>query len=73
MVRPNKEPYEVSDGQGGTVSKVFPTVRPILNDDGESTGAMVYQYRPNGPMYDEQGIDITKQFPDQQVTYVRSN
>ena len=73
MVRPNKESYKVSDGQGGTVSKVFPTVRPILNDDGESTGAMVYQYRPNGPMYDEQGIDITKQFPDQQVTYVGSN
>ena len=73
MVRPNKESYEVSDGQGGTVSKVFPTVRPILNDGGESTGAMVYQYRPNGPLYDEQGIDISDQFPEQQVTFAGSN
>lgn len=73
MVRPNQKEYQVPDGQGGTVSEVFPRVRPILNDTGEDTGAVVYQYRPNGPIYDEQGIDISEQFPDQQVTYVGSN
>ena len=83
MVRPNKKEYTVPDGQGGTVSEVFPRIRPILEpvlgEDGEETGemqesgALVYQYRPNGPLYDEQGIDISNQYPDEIVTYVEKN
>jgi hypothetical protein len=83
MVRPNKKEYTVPDGQGGTVTEVFPRIRPILEPilgaDGQPTGktqesgALVYQYRPNGPLYDEQGIDISNQYPDEIVTYVEKN
>jgi len=89
MVRPSKDEYTVPvldvDGRdtGETMQEVFPRVRPILepvlNEAGEETGEMkdsgarVYQYRPNGPMYDEQGIDISNQYPDDIVTYVEAN
>ena len=89
MVRPEKDKYTVpvfdADGNdtGETMQEVFPRIRPILepvlNEAGEETGemqesgALVYQYRPNGPLYDEQGIDISNQYPDEIVTYVEKN
>ena len=89
MVRPNKKEYTVpvldADGNdtGETMQEVFPRIRPVLEPvlgtDGQPTGemqesgALVYQYRPNGPLYDEQGIDISNQYPDEIVTYVEAN
>jgi len=73
MVRPNKKEYTVPDGKGGTVKEVFPRIRPVLDDGGEKTGALVYQYRPDGPMYDERGIDVTDQYPEVEVKYVEAN
>lgn len=89
MVRPNKKEYTVpildANGidTGETKKEVFPRINPImepvLGDDGQPTGEMknsgkfVYTYRPNGPRYDERGIDVSKQYPDDIVTYVESN
>ena len=89
MVRPNKKPYTVpvldanGNDTGETMQEVFPRIRPVLepvlNEAGEETGemqesgALVYQYRPNGPLYDEEGIDISNQYPDEIVTYVEAN
>jgi hypothetical protein len=89
MLRPNKKEYTVpvfdADGNdtGKTMPEVFPRVEPImepvLGEDGEPTGKMkdsgkrVYTYRPNGPKYDEQGIDISDQYPNDIVTYVEAD
>ena len=73
MVRPEQKKYNVPDGQGGTVEEVYPAIYPVLDDDGGETGALVYQYRPDGPMYDERGIDVTDQYPEVEVKYVEAN
>ena len=73
MVRPKQKTYDVPDGQGGTVEEVYPAIYPVLDDDGGETGALVYQYRPDGPMYNERGIDVTDQYPEVEVKYVEAN
>lgn len=77
MVRPKDRPYDVDDGQGGTISEVFPRQINVLeevkdangNVTMENSGKFVYRYRPNGPIYDEAGIDISDQYPDKEVGY----
>ena len=75
LVRPKERTYTVDDGKGGTMEQKFPTRRPLLDDDGNDTGERVYQYRPNGPLYDERGRDITAQFPEavEQLQFVGGN
>ena len=67
LVRPNEKFYDVPDGQGGTRKQRYPLPYPIINElTGEvAVGAdagFVYQYRPNGPLYSERGIDVTSDF-----------
>ncbi len=75
LVRPKERDYTIDDGQGGTKVQRFPTRRPILDDNGEDSGERVYQYRPNGPIYDERGRDITAQYPEavEQLEFVEEN
>ena len=67
LVRPNEKFYDVPDGQGGTRKQRYPLPYPKINElTGEvAVGAdagFVYQYRPNGPLYSERGIDVTSDF-----------
>ena len=67
LVRPNEKFYDVPDEQGGTRKQRYPLPYPIINElTGEvAVGAdagFVYQYRPNGPLYSERGIDVTSDF-----------
>ena len=75
LVRPKERIYTVDDGKGGTMEQKFPTRRPLLDDNGEPTGDLVYQYRPNGPLYDSRGRDITSQFPEAEdaLEFVEAN
>jgi len=75
LVRPKERIYTVDDGKGGTMKQKFPTRRPLLDDNGEPTGDLVYQYRPNGPLYDSRGRDITSQFPEAEdaLEFVEAN
>lgn len=70
MVRPNDRDYEVSDGQGGVIQKTYPIAEKDEDPDSPTFGVVRFQYRPNGPYYDEQGIDISDQFDDLIVKYV---
>tara|TARA_R110002074_G_scaffold381506_1_gene560554 strand:+ start:781 stop:999 length:219 start_codon:yes stop_codon:yes gene_type:complete len=68
-VRPNKRPYQVTNNNGDTVTEVFPRIRPLLNESGEASGELIYQYRPNGPFYSERGEDISNEFQNENVTF----
>ena len=70
MVRPNDRDYEVSDGQGGTVQKTYPIKEEDKDPDSPTFGVVRWQYRPDGPYYDERGMDISNQFDDLIVKYV---
>ena len=69
LVRPNKREYQVTNNNGDTVTEVFPRVRPLLNESGEASGELIYQYRPNGPFYSERGEDISNEFQNENVTF----
>jgi hypothetical protein len=70
ILRPSGRDYTVSDGEGGTIKKEY----PIAFDGTKGTtmeGKVIWQYRPNGPYYDENGLDIS---PDNLIVdYVKKN
>ena len=70
MVRPTDKDYEVSDGQGGVISKTYPIKEEDKDPDSPTFGMVRWQYRPDGPYYDERGVDISNQFDDLIVKYV---
>ena len=72
ILRPSERNYTVPnpDGSGGTIQKEY----PIAFDGTKGTnmeGTVVWQYRPNGPYYNDAGLDIS---PDNLiVNYVKKN
>ena len=73
MVRPNDKEYKVPDGQGGFVNKTYPIMEEDKDSNSPTFGMVRWQYRPDGPYYNDRGVDITSQFEDATVTYIMEN
>ena len=79
MVRPIDRNFDVPDGEGGTVKKMYPILQEDKDEfleNGEANpdfGLRRWQYRPNGPYYNDRGADITDQFEDYEPMYVEKN
>ena len=73
MVRPVDKVYNVSDGKDGTIEKTYPIMEQDTDKNSPTFNIIRWQYRPNGPYYDPNGIDITSMFESYEPTYVESN
>ena len=73
MVRPVDKVYNVSDGKDGTIEKTYPIMEQDTDKNSPTFNIIRWQYRPDGPYYDPNGIDITSMFESYEPTYVESN